>query len=53
VTFRQAGMSTNQQLLGATLIVGFVKVFFVFVAMLLLDRCGRRPLLLASVAGAP
>ena len=53
VTFRQAGLSTNQQLLGATLIVGFVKVFFVCVAVVLLDQYGRRPLLLTSVGGEP
>ncbi|GJN25619.1 hypothetical protein PR202_gb13467 [Eleusine coracana subsp. coracana] len=50
--FKQAGMSSTAAVLGATVAVGVVKASFVLVATLLSDRLGRRPLLLASTAGA-
>ncbi|KAB1207243.1 Polyol transporter 5 [Morella rubra] len=49
--FEKAGIkSTNDKLL-ATVAVGFTKTTFILVATFLLDRIGRRPLLLSSVAG--
>ncbi|XBI12300.1 hypothetical protein VPH35_139189 [Triticum aestivum] len=51
LVFKKAGMSTNSSVLGATVAVGVVKTCFIFVAMLLVDRVGRRPLLLASAGG--
>ncbi|KAB1207244.1 Polyol transporter 5 [Morella rubra] len=49
--FEKAGIkSTNEKLL-ATVAVGFTKTTFILVATFLLDRIGRRPLLLSSVAG--
>ncbi|KAG6651791.1 polyol transporter 5-like [Carya illinoinensis] len=49
--FEKAGItSTNDKLL-ATVAVGFTKTMFILVATFLLDRIGRRPLLLSSVAG--
>ncbi|XP_041013341.1 polyol transporter 5-like isoform X1 [Juglans microcarpa x Juglans regia] len=49
--FEKAGItSTNDKLL-ATVAVGFTKTIFILVATFLLDRVGRRPLLLTSVAG--
>ncbi|KAI4970717.1 hypothetical protein ZWY2020_001631 [Hordeum vulgare] len=51
LVFKKAGMSANSTILGATVAVGIVKTCFIFVAMLLVDRVGRRPLLLASAGG--
>ncbi|CAM8901447.1 unnamed protein product [Rhodiola kirilowii] len=49
--FLKAGItSPNQQLL-ATVAVGFIKTIFILIATFNLDRYGRRPLLLTSVAG--
>ncbi|CAN1839138.1 Putative polyol transporter 1 [Linum perenne] len=49
--FEKAGItSTNKKLL-ATIAVGVIKTMFIVVAMFLLDRIGRRPLLLTSYAG--
>ncbi|CAN0870685.1 Polyol transporter 5 [Linum grandiflorum] len=49
--FNKAGFTSfNQQLL-ATVAVGLVKTVFIVVASFLLDRVGRRPLLLGSFAG--
>ncbi|XP_068655840.1 polyol transporter 5-like [Aristolochia californica] len=49
--FKKAGIKGNDALLGATVAVGFTKTMFILVATFLLDRVGRRPLLLTSVAG--
>ncbi|OWM89901.1 hypothetical protein CDL15_Pgr012538 [Punica granatum] len=49
--FRDAGIDNRQQLMGVTIIMGFVKTFFVFVSALFLDRFGRRPLLMLGSAG--
>ncbi|XP_038707838.1 putative polyol transporter 1 [Tripterygium wilfordii] len=49
--FEKAGIrSSNGQLL-CTVAVGFVKTIFILVGTFLLDRVGRRPLLLTSVGG--
>ncbi|GJN04985.1 hypothetical protein PR202_ga22571 [Eleusine coracana subsp. coracana] len=52
LVFKKAGIESNAAVLGATVAVGVVKACFVLVATLLSDRLGRRPLLLASTAGA-
>ncbi|TVU24030.1 hypothetical protein EJB05_26422 [Eragrostis curvula] len=51
LVLRNAGMSSNDAILGATVAVGVSKTCFILVATLLSDRLGRRPLLLASIAG--
>ncbi|CAL9221393.1 unnamed protein product [Arabidopsis halleri] len=49
--FKTAGLKTDHQQLLATVAVGVVKTSFILVATFLLDRIGRRPLLLTSVGG--
>ncbi|ESQ48012.1 hypothetical protein EUTSA_v10020495mg [Eutrema salsugineum] len=49
--FKTAGLKTDHQQLLATVAVGIVKTSFILVATFLLDRVGRRPLLLTSVGG--
>uniref|UniRef100_A0A7N0T3L7 Major facilitator superfamily (MFS) profile domain-containing protein n=1 Tax=Kalanchoe fedtschenkoi TaxID=63787 RepID=A0A7N0T3L7_KALFE len=49
--FDKAGITNDDQKLLATVAVGFVKTMFILVATFLLDRVGRRPLLLTSVGG--
>ncbi|KAF8409938.1 hypothetical protein HHK36_002457 [Tetracentron sinense] len=49
--FEKAGIKKKNDLLLATIGVGFTKTCFILVATFLLDRIGRRPLLLTSVAG--
>ncbi|KAJ0077358.1 hypothetical protein Patl1_36356 [Pistacia atlantica] len=49
--FEKAGITSDDLILLATVAVGFVKTLFILVATFLLDRIGRRPLLLSSVAG--
>ncbi|KAK6946215.1 Major facilitator, sugar transporter-like [Dillenia turbinata] len=49
--FEKAGIKSNDQKLLASIAVGFVKTVFILVATFLLDRIGRRPLLLTSVGG--
>ncbi|KAK9060370.1 hypothetical protein SSX86_021074 [Deinandra increscens subsp. villosa] len=49
--FEKAGIVKDTPQLLATIAVGFVKTMFILVATFLLDRVGRRPLLLSSVAG--
>ncbi|CAO2144865.1 unnamed protein product [Urochloa humidicola] len=51
LVFKQAGISSNNTVLAATVAVGLVKTLSIFVATFLSDRLGRRPLLLASAAG--
>lgn len=48
--FEQSGVGSNAAFAQAT-IVGITNVVFTIVAMLLIDRLGRRPLLLAGLAG--
>ena len=49
--FEKAGITSKDEKLLATVAVGFVKTTFILVATFLLDKIGRRPLLLSSVAG--
>ncbi|KAK8706591.1 hypothetical protein V6N13_050149 [Hibiscus sabdariffa] len=49
--FEKAGITSSNGKLLATIAVGFCKTIFVLVATLLLDRIGRRTLLLSSVGG--
>ncbi|KAH6830056.1 polyol/monosaccharide transporter 5 [Perilla frutescens var. hirtella] len=49
--FEKAGLKTDADRLLATMAVGFTKTIFILVATFLLDKIGRRPLLLWSVAG--
>lgn len=50
--FKAAGITTKNHLLLATVGVGVTKTLFILVATFLLDKLGRRPLLLTSVGGA-
>ncbi|CAA0807592.1 Polyol transporter 5 [Striga hermonthica] len=47
--FKRAGVTQDRDQLLATMAVGFVKTIFILVATFLLDKIGRRPLLLSSV----
>lgn len=49
--FEKAGITNADKVLLCTVAVGFVKTVFILVATFMLDRLGRRPLLLTSVAG--
>ncbi|PIN22118.1 hypothetical protein CDL12_05164 [Handroanthus impetiginosus] len=49
--FKKAGITKDTDKLLATMAVGFTKTIFTLVATFLLDKIGRRPLLLSSVAG--
>jgi SP family galactose:H+ symporter-like MFS transporter len=49
--FKFAGLSSASVAILASVGVGVVNVVFTVVAMLLIDRVGRRPLLLVSLAG--
>ncbi|XP_052193224.1 polyol transporter 5-like [Diospyros lotus] len=49
--FEKAGINDDTDKLLATIAVGFVKTVFILVATFLVDRVGRRPLLLSSVGG--
>ena len=49
--FEKAGIKSDTDRLLATVAVGFVKTIFILVATFMLDRVGRRPLLLSSVGG--
>ncbi|KAL5704541.1 putative polyol transporter 2 [Ranunculus cassubicifolius] len=49
--FKKAGIVTENALLGCTVGVGVMKTLCILIASYFLDRVGRRPLLLGSVAG--
>ncbi|KAD6795256.1 hypothetical protein E3N88_06152 [Mikania micrantha] len=49
--FEKAGIVKDTPQLLATVAVGFVKTVFILVATFFLDKIGRRPLLLSSIAG--
>lgn len=51
VVFKEAGIHGQEGLLAATIAVGFAKTGFILVATFLIDRVGRRPLLLISALG--
>ncbi|MCH1533443.1 MAG: sugar porter family MFS transporter [Schleiferiaceae bacterium] len=48
--FEQSGIGTNASFIQAVL-VGITNLFFTVIAMALIDRLGRKPLLVAGVAG--
>lgn len=49
--FREAGIQGEKQLFGVTIIMGIAKTCFVFMSALVLDRFGRRPMLLLGSSG--
>ncbi|THG22251.1 hypothetical protein TEA_022563 [Camellia sinensis var. sinensis] len=49
--FEKVGITSKSDKLLATVAVGFTKTILILVATFLLDRVGRRPLLLSSVGG--
>lgn len=49
--FRDAGIKSDQELLAATVAVGFTKTIFILVAIFLIDKVGRKPLLYVSTIG--
>ncbi|KAE9616524.1 hypothetical protein Lal_00034208 [Lupinus albus] len=49
--FEKAGIKNDNDKLLATVAVGIMKTGFILVATFMLDRVGRRPLLLSSVGG--
>ncbi|KAA8515289.1 hypothetical protein F0562_018481 [Nyssa sinensis] len=49
--FKDAGIKSNSELLAATVAVGFTKTIFILVAIFLIDRVGRKPLLYVSTIG--
>lgn len=49
--FEKAGIKSDTDKLLATIAVGFSKTIFILVATFMLDRFGRRPLLLSSAGG--
>ncbi|CAH9112036.1 unnamed protein product [Cuscuta europaea] len=49
--FKDAGMRSNSHLLAATVAVGFTKTFFILIAIMLIDKVGRKPLLYMSTIG--
>eukprot|EP00253_Pinus_taeda_P011130 PITA_11130 len=51
VVFKEAGIHSQERILAATVAMGFAKTGFILVATFLLDRVGRRPLLLTSALG--
>lgn len=48
---RTAGITSDNKLLAATVAVGFTKTIFILIAILLIDRVGRKPLLYVSTIG--
>ncbi|XVF67377.1 hypothetical protein PTKIN_Ptkin10aG0116000 [Pterospermum kingtungense] len=49
--FQKAGITSSNDKLLVAMAIGFVKTIFILVATFLLDRIGRRPLLLSSIGG--
>ncbi|XP_062201281.1 probable polyol transporter 6 [Phragmites australis] len=49
--FKATGIATRNEVLAATIGVGVTKTVFILVAILLVDRIGRRRLYLSSLAG--
>ncbi|KAH9614374.1 hypothetical protein KSS87_022634 [Heliosperma pusillum] len=48
---KEAGIENKTKLLGATVAVGVTKTGFILIAILLIDRVGRKPLLYISTIG--
>lgn len=51
IIFQTAGISNKTKLLAATVAVGFTKTTFILVAIILIDKKGRKPLLYVSTIG--
>ncbi|XP_047328515.1 probable polyol transporter 4 [Impatiens glandulifera] len=49
--FKNAGIESESELLAVTVAVGFTKTVFILVAIILIDRVGRKPLLYVSTIG--
>lgn len=49
--FKSAGIKSNSSLLAATVAVGLSKTAFILVAIILVDKLGRKPLLYISTIG--
>lgn len=49
--FQAAGIEDNTKVLAATVAVGITKTIFILVAIILIDKLGRKPLLLISTIG--
>lgn len=49
--FKDAGIKGDAQLLAATVAVGFTKTIFILMAIFLIDKVGRKPLLYVSTIG--
>ncbi|KAL2493874.1 putative polyol transporter 4 [Forsythia ovata] len=49
--FKAAGIDGNSKLLAATVAVGVTKTVFILVAIILIDKAGRKPLLYVSTIG--
>lgn len=49
--FKNAGIQGNKQILAATVAVGFTKTTFILIAIFLIDKAGRKPLLYVSTIG--
>lgn len=49
--FKGAGIKSNNELLAATVAVGFTKTIFILIAIILIDKVGRKPLLYISTIG--
>lgn len=49
--FKEAGIEGNSKLLAATVAVGVAKTVFILVAIILIDKLGRKPLLYISTIG--
>ncbi|GLT47937.1 hypothetical protein SLA2020_215900 [Shorea laevis] len=49
--FKDAGIESNSSLLAATVTVGVTKTTFILVAIFLIDKLGRKPLLYVSTIG--
>ncbi|TKY44640.1 Polyol transporter 5 [Spatholobus suberectus] len=49
--FKEAGIESEKDLVGVTIIMGIAKTCFVLISALFLDRFGRRPMLLLGSCG--